>query len=53
MRPHMEEPKDLTEQPRFRDRKSQIITITMTDRSRKGGGMSQAYVEELNRLSAD
>jgi len=36
------------------DRKSQIITITMTDRSpQRAAAMSQAYVEELNRLSAE
>jgi uncharacterized protein involved in exopolysaccharide biosynthesis len=33
------------------DRKSQIITITLTDRSpQRAAAMAQAYVEELNRL---
>jgi capsule polysaccharide export protein KpsE/RkpR len=36
------------------DRKSQIITITVTDWSpQRGAAMGQAYVEELNRLVAD
>ncbi len=35
------------------DRKSQIITITVTDRSpQRAAAMGQAYVEELNRLVA-
>jgi capsule polysaccharide export protein KpsE/RkpR len=36
------------------DRKSQIITITVTDRSpQRAAAMTQAYVEELNRLVAE
>lgn len=36
------------------DRKSQIITITVTDRSpQRAAAMSQAYVEELNKLVAE
>jgi len=36
------------------DRKSQIITITVTDKSpQRAAAMSQAYVEELNHLVAD
>jgi capsule polysaccharide export protein KpsE/RkpR len=36
------------------DRKSQIITITVTDRSpKRAAAMAQAYVEELNRLVAE
>ncbi len=36
------------------DRKSQIINITVTDTSpQRAAAMSQAYVEELNRLVAD
>jgi capsule polysaccharide export protein KpsE/RkpR len=36
------------------DRKSQIISITVTDRSpRRAAAMGQAYVEELNRLVAE
>jgi len=36
------------------DRKSQIITITITDTSpQRGAAMGQAYVEELNRLVAE
>src|SRR5580658_6052849 len=36
------------------DRKSQIITITVTDKSpQRAAAMAQAYVEELNRLVAD
>ena len=35
------------------DRKSQIITITVTDKSpQRAAAMAQAYVEELNRLVA-
>lgn len=36
------------------DRKSQIITISVTDHDpRRAAGMGQAYVEELNRLVAE
>ena len=36
------------------DRKSQIITITVTDKSpQRAAAMAQAYVEELNRLAAE
>jgi capsule polysaccharide export protein KpsE/RkpR len=36
------------------DRKSQIITITVTDTSpQRGAAMGQAYLEELNRLVVD
>lgn len=36
------------------DRKSQIIAITVTDKSpRRAAAMAQAYVEELNRLVAE
>jgi uncharacterized protein involved in exopolysaccharide biosynthesis len=36
------------------DRKSQIISITVTDKSpQRAAAMSQAYVEELNHLVAD
>lgn len=36
------------------DRKSQIITIVVTDRNpQRAAAISQAYVEELNRLVAD
>jgi len=36
------------------DRKSQIITITVTDKSpQRAANMSQAYVEELNRMVAE
>ena len=36
------------------DRKSQIISITVTDRSpQRAAAMGQAYVEELNRLVAE
>jgi uncharacterized protein involved in exopolysaccharide biosynthesis len=36
------------------DRKSQIISITVTDKSpQRAAAMAQAYVEELNRLVAD
>jgi capsule polysaccharide export protein KpsE/RkpR len=36
------------------DRKSQIITIAVTDRSpQRAAAMAQAYVEELNRLVAE
>ena len=36
------------------DRKSQIITVTVTDRSpQRAAAMSQAYVEELNHLVAE
>jgi capsule polysaccharide export protein KpsE/RkpR len=36
------------------DRKSQIIAVTVTDRSpQRAAAMSQAYVEELNRLVAE
>ncbi len=36
------------------DRKSQIITITVTDHdSKRAAAMGQAYVEELNRLVAE
>ena len=36
------------------DRKSQIITITVTDRSpQRAAAMAQAYVEELNRTLAE
>jgi capsule polysaccharide export protein KpsE/RkpR len=36
------------------DRKSQIITITVTDKNpQRAEAMAQAYVEELNRLVAD
>ena len=36
------------------DRKSQIISITVTDRSpQRAAAMAQAYVEELNRLVAE
>ena len=36
------------------DRKSQIITITVTDHdAKRAAAMSQAYVEELNRLVAE
>jgi capsule polysaccharide export protein KpsE/RkpR len=36
------------------DRKSQIITITVTDHDpKRAAAMGQAYVEELNRLVAD
>jgi uncharacterized protein involved in exopolysaccharide biosynthesis len=36
------------------DRKSQIITITVSDRSpQRAAAMTQAYVEELNKLVAD
>jgi capsule polysaccharide export protein KpsE/RkpR len=36
------------------DRKSQIITITVTDKSpQRAAAMTQAYVEELNRLVAE
>lgn len=36
------------------DRKSQIISVTVTDRSpQRAAAMSQAYVEELNKLVAE
>jgi capsule polysaccharide export protein KpsE/RkpR len=36
------------------DRKSQIVSITVTDRNpRRAAAMGQAYVEELNRLVAE
>jgi len=36
------------------DRKSQIIAITVTDKSaQRAAAMAQAYVEELNRLASD
>lgn len=36
------------------DRKSQIISITVTDRSpQRAAAIAQAYIEELNRLVAD
>jgi capsule polysaccharide export protein KpsE/RkpR len=36
------------------DRKSQIITITVTDKDpHRGAAMAQAYIEELNRLVAE
>ncbi len=36
------------------DRKSQIISITVTDRSpQRAAAMTQAYIEELNRLVAE
>jgi capsule polysaccharide export protein KpsE/RkpR len=36
------------------DRKSQIITVTVTDHeAKRAAAMGQAYVEELNRLVAD
>src|SRR5260370_27254457 len=36
------------------DRKSQIISITVTDKSpQRAAAMAQAYVEELNRLVAE
>jgi uncharacterized protein involved in exopolysaccharide biosynthesis len=36
------------------DRKSQIITITVTDKDpHRAAAMAQAYIEELNRLVAD
>jgi uncharacterized protein involved in exopolysaccharide biosynthesis len=36
------------------DRKSQIITITVTDHDpKRAAAMAQAYVEELNRLAAE
>ena len=36
------------------DRKSQIITVTVTDKDpRRAAAMAQAYVEELNRLVAE
>lgn len=36
------------------DRKSQIITVTVTDRDpKRAAAMGQAYVEELNRLVAE
>ncbi|MGC9995261.1 MAG: GNVR domain-containing protein [Terriglobia bacterium] len=36
------------------DRKSQIVTITVTDKNpQRAEAMAQAYVEELNRLVAD
>jgi uncharacterized protein involved in exopolysaccharide biosynthesis len=38
----------------FVDRKSQIISITVTDKSpQRAAAMAQAYVEELNRLVAE
>jgi uncharacterized protein involved in exopolysaccharide biosynthesis len=38
----------------FVDRKSQIIAITVTDKSpQRAAAMTQAYVEELNRLVAE
>jgi capsule polysaccharide export protein KpsE/RkpR len=38
----------------FVDRKSQIISITVTDKSpQRAAAMGQAYVEELNRLVAE
>jgi capsule polysaccharide export protein KpsE/RkpR len=47
--------KDLAEHTAISvDRKSQIITITVTDRSpRRAAAMGQAYVEELNNLVAE
>jgi uncharacterized protein involved in exopolysaccharide biosynthesis len=47
--------KDLTNHTGiFVDRKSQIISITVTDKSpQRAGAMAQAYVEELNRLVAE
>ncbi len=47
--------KDLAEHTAISvDRKSQIIAITVTDRSpQRAAAMSQAYVEELNRLVAE
>jgi len=47
--------KDLAKQTGiFADRKSQIISITVTDKSpQRAAGMAQAYVEELNRLVAE
>src|SRR5260370_28847250 len=46
--------KDLAEHTAISvDRKSQIISITVTDRSpQRAAAMGQAYVEELNRLAA-
>src|SRR5882762_8683908 len=47
--------KDLTERTGIGvDRKSQIITITVTDHDpKRAAAMAQAYVEELNRLVAE
>lgn len=47
--------KDLAEQTEISvDRKSQIISITVTDKNpQRAAAMAQAYVEELNRLSAE
>ncbi len=47
--------KDLAEHTAISvDRKSQIISVTVTDRSpQRAAAMSQAYVEELNRLVAE
>ncbi len=47
--------KDLAEHTAISvDRKSQIISITVTDRSpRRAASMGQAYVEELNNLVAE
>ncbi len=47
--------KDLAEHTAISvDRKSQIISITVTDRNpRRAGAMAQAYTEELNRLVAE
>jgi uncharacterized protein involved in exopolysaccharide biosynthesis len=47
--------KDLAEHTAISvDRKSQIISITVTDRSpRRAAAMGQAYVEELNNLVAE
>jgi capsule polysaccharide export protein KpsE/RkpR len=53
---HMEDlRKDLAERTYVSvDRKSQIISITVTDRSpQRAAAMAQAYIEELNRLVAD
>ena len=47
--------KHLTEHTDFSvDRKSQIITITVTDHdAKRAAAMGQAYIEELNRLVAE
>jgi len=47
--------KDLAERTAISvDRKSQIITITVTDHSpKRAAAMAQAYIEELNRLVAE
>jgi capsule polysaccharide export protein KpsE/RkpR len=47
--------KDLAERTDISvDRKSQIVTITVTDHDpKRSAAMSQAYVEELNRLVAE